>query len=175
LPSAVSPTARHQNLAALTGCRRIFSRRSAPTSFSSPPDWRPRVLPSDPPAGLSISIQAPSGFPGHPCPSPSGGVRCPGRPRSSDPGLASRTSLRFLPGTSSAPPSGNRRRLSGSPLGFSGWGHPCGRSNRPAEIPPGFLPALIYMRAGPQQVPFRSFRPGKPGRLSGIRNLRRNP
>lgn len=37
-------------------------------------------------------------------------------------------------------------------------GHPCGRSNRPAEIPPGFLPAHIYMRAGRQQVPFRSFR-----------------
>ena len=42
--------------------------------------------------------------------------------------------------------------------GFFRLGHPCGRSNRPAEIPPGFLPTLIYMRAGPQQVPFRSFR-----------------
>jgi len=63
------------------------------------------------------------------------------------------------------------------PPGFFRLGHPCGRSNRPAEIPPGFLPTLIYMRAGPQQVPFRSFQlqPCGRNRLSGIRNLRRNP
>ena len=145
-----------QNLAALTACRRIFSRRSSPTSFSSPPDWRPRVLPSDPPADLSTDIQAPSGFTGCPCPSPSGGVRCPGCPRSSDPGLASQTSLRYLPGSSSALPFDNRRRPSGSSLGFSGWvtlaGAPTGRLKFPlASCRPAFTcePVVSRFLSGP--------------------------
>jgi hypothetical protein len=119
-------------------------------------------------------MQAPSGFAGCPCPSPYDGVRSPSHPRSSDPALAALNQpalpARVFVGAAfrQSPP---RVRLCPGPFRL---GHPCERSNRPAEIPPGFLPAHIVMQAGRQQVSFRSFRfqPCGRNRLSGIRNLR---
>jgi hypothetical protein len=114
-------------------------------------------------------MQAPSGFAGCPCPSPYDGVRSPSHPRSSDPALAALNQpalpARVFVGAAfrQSPP---RVRLCPGPFRL---GHPCERSNRPAEIPPGFLPAHIVMQAGRQQVSFRSFRfqPCGRNRLSG--------